>query len=265
MYFLACVYIVSRVQVRISNDGVDFSSAAVDFHYTTCPPGTYCSELQVVDCPIGAFCSQPGQANYSLCPPGTFRAAQHGLRCSPCTPGHYCPTLGLEAPMLCAAGMVCSMHGLQYPNTVCPRGHYCPMGVSVLQPTSYLSASAPQECPENTWCSSGVASNVSIPGNHSTPQPCLPGFVCYRGSDSPQGSGPCPSGYFCPPGTLKPMLALWHSHACAPSATNTWLSAPCDAYLFQAHCRLSALPQITALEWAMCFPRFALLVSTMTK
>ncbi len=44
--------------------------------------------------------------------------------------------------------------------------------------------------------------NTSIAGNFSTPQPCLNGFVCFRGSDSPQGSGPCPTGSYCPPNML---------------------------------------------------------------
>ena len=37
-----------------------------------------------------------------------------------------------------------------------------------------------------------------MPANFTTPQPCFSGFFCPRGSITPQGNGPCPTGYYCP-------------------------------------------------------------------
>lgn len=39
---------------------------------------------------------------------------------------------------------------------------------------------------------------MPIPLNFSTPQRCYNGFFCPRGSTTPEGTGACPSGYFCP-------------------------------------------------------------------
>jgi len=189
------------VPVRVSTNAHDFSRSYTTFEYIACPRGTWCPQLEVVPCPPGAFCPSAG-SNFTACPPGTFRANDRSASCSPCPPGYFCPSQGLSSPLLCAAGMVCSLSGLSFPDSFCPSGHFCPLGVSTSNPTSSSSTMAPQECPENTWCPAGVASNVSIPGNYSTPQPCVAGFVCFRGSDNPQGSGPCPAGYFCPPGSL---------------------------------------------------------------
>lgn len=243
-------------QVRISTNALDFSRSDAVFEYIACPRGAWCPQLQVMPCPPGAFCTSRGGTNFTACPPGTFRSEGGHTRCNPCPFGHYCPAQGMAAPLLCAAGMVCSLPGLAFPDTFCPPGHYCPLGVSTSDPNSNTSTQSPRECPENTWCPAGVASNVSIPGNHSTPQPCLAGFVCFRGSDNPQGSGPCPTGYFCPPGVLAP----------APSAH---LNTEADCCLGcaappQARCRLSVHEQITVLVWATYFRRSVPLASITT-
>ena len=164
-------------------------------------------------------------------------------------------------PNNCAAGMVCSLHGLSFPDSFCPPGHFCSLGVSSPDPRSLTHARVPLECPENTWCAAGVASNVSIPGNHSTPQPCLAGFVCFRGSDNPQGSGPCPTGYFCPPGARHAFVARQLSCDCPHCACASALRS--DAR--QARCRSSAREQTTVLVWAMSFHRSALPDFTMIR
>merc|ERR1719272_2874177 len=47
------------------------------------------------------------------------------------------------------------------------------------------------------YCKTGAVSNVTIPKNFSHPQRCMDGFFCPFGSGSPEGTGPCPTGYYC--------------------------------------------------------------------
>ena len=191
-----------RVPLRVSTNAQDFSSTQVAFEFVACPPGAYCSHLQVLPCPWGAACNSRGGSNFTECVPGTYQSRTGRSSCTPCPIGHYCPAPGLPEPLICPAGFVCSMEGLSYPNTPCPSGHFCPPGVESMDPITQRTERRPLECPENTWCPAGVADNVTMPGNMSTPQPCLAGFVCFRGSDSAMGSGPCPTGYYCPPNSL---------------------------------------------------------------
>lgn len=162
--------------------------------------------VQILPCPPGAFCNSRGAGNFTECPPGTYQAQAGHSSCMPCEIGFFCPAQGLSEPVICAAGMVCSLPGLSFPDALCPPGHFCPPGVATLDPMSQTHWKTPLECPENTWCSHGIATNVSIPGNLSTPQPCIIGFVCFRGSDSPQGSGPCPTGYYWCDSILQPVV-----------------------------------------------------------
>jgi hypothetical protein len=78
-----------------------------------------------------------------------------------------------------------------------PHGHTCEHG-RCTDGALDLVAEQPFPCPLGTYCKTGVASPVSIPKNFSTPQRCFDGFFCPRGTVSPEGQGPCPTGYFCP-------------------------------------------------------------------
>ena len=201
-FWKALVHGEMRVHLRVTTNGNDFSATSTVFDFVPCPEGLYCSHLQALPCPWGTFCSAHGGRNFTACSPGTYQSRSGRGSCQLCPIGFYCPASGLSEPLICAAGMVCSMPGLSFPNVNCPAGHFCPPGVESLDPILSDANRRPIECPENTWCSPGVAENVTRPGNMSTPQPCLSGFVCYRGSNSPTGSGPCPSGYYCPPNSL---------------------------------------------------------------
>ena len=189
------------VPVRVTVNGLDFSSTAAMFEYHICPFGSYCFGSQIIPCPAGAFCDGSG-SNVTLCLPGTYQPKTASSHCTPCPIGYFCPTKGMTEPAICPAGLVCSLSGLSYPDAVCPSGHFCPPGVATVDPSSEKTGKHPLECPENTWCAAGATTNISAAGDFSTPQPCLTGFVCYRGSDTPQGSGPCPTGYYCPPTSL---------------------------------------------------------------
>ena len=191
-----------RVKLRVSTNMQDYSSSSVDFDFIPCPVGSFCSHLQILPCPPGGSCDSRGGSNFTECPPGTYTSAAGHATCNPCPAGFYCPSAGMNEPMICAPGMTCAYPGLAFPNAPCPAGHFCPPGVKTMDPISTTEVMRPIECPENTWCPGGVATNITQPGNLSTPQPCLAGFVCFRGSDTPHGSGPCPSGYYCPPNSL---------------------------------------------------------------
>jgi hypothetical protein len=64
-----------------------------------------------------------------------------------------------------------------------------------------LYAERPRACPLGAYCRPGVATNFSEAKNFSTPQPCFAGFFCPRGSFTPEGSGPGPTGFYCPTAT----------------------------------------------------------------
>ena len=215
---------------QVSTNGIEFTEA-IPFAYIACPPGYLCQDNVALPCPHGAKCDAFGTGNFSLCPPGTYQPAVASTSCLACSVGHYCPEVrrtrmvsqlecpatgeysihvqvGMRSPAPCPCGMVCDEVGLQFPNVLCPAGHYCLEGTSSQNPIDLDTNNRPRECPENTWCSEGVTSNISLPGNTSTPQPCLLGFVCFRGSRTPRGSGPCPKSYFCPPGSL-PVRQIW--------------------------------------------------------
>ena len=67
----------------------------------------------------------------------------------------------------------------------------------------------PVLCPKNTYCGPGVKQNTTIeckqatrPGCYKSPQPCLQGYICTEGSETPKGTYVCPIGFFCPDGKL---------------------------------------------------------------
>jgi len=202
----------TEVQVRVSMNGQDYTSTMVAIDVVACPNGASCLATQSLPCAPGAQCIGQLGSNQTQCPAGTYQPEGGRSGCVPCTRGSFCPAPGLSAPKQCVAGMVCSLQGLAFPDRLCPPGHFCPPGVQTSNPESQLHLERPLACPENTWCAAGVATNISEVGNFRTPQPCLSGFVCFRGSASPQGSGPCPTGYYCPPNSLP--IACTYANYC---------------------------------------------------
>lgn len=94
-----------------------------------------------------------------------------------------------------------------------------------------LNAEAPLPCPLGHYCKAGVATDVPVPKNFSTPQRCFDGFFCPRGSETPEGSGACPSGYFCPSqteayicpaGFYCPGVGNTHPFECYPGTYNPY-------------------------------------------
>lgn len=128
----------------------------------SCPAGHYCTEGVVAPIP---------------CPIGTFRSGTGGSilgDCLPCSPGKYCPVVGLTTAVLdCSEGYYCVSGAVIFKPSdgitgdLCPKGKYCIEGTST-----------PQSCPEGTF------SNV------------IGSSECYE----------CPEGYYCPIETVEPII-----------------------------------------------------------
>ena len=186
------------VFVEVSVNGVDFSDSRLLFHFAQCPTGSYCPGNEPVLCPRGAFCD--GGKNFTLCSPGSFQPRTGQSNCLPTPIGFISPEAGAFIPDVCPKGYVCDTTGLAIPNKLCPPGHYCLEGTRTSDFTNFVVAERPLPCPFGMYCTAGVVSSASIVHNFSTPQQCYAGYVCEPGSMTPQGTGPCPPGHYCPPG-----------------------------------------------------------------
>jgi len=186
------------VFVEVSNNAKDFSDQRLLFHFAQCPSGSYCPDSEAIACPRGAFCG--GGKNFTLCPPGTFQPRTGQADCLPTPVGFISPDAGAMVPMTCPRGAVCDTTGLSIPSKLCPPGHYCLEGTRTSNFTDFSIAERPLPCPFGMYCTAGVVSESSIAYNFTTPQQCYSGYVCEPGSITPQGSGPCPPGHYCPEG-----------------------------------------------------------------
>ena len=186
------------VFVEVSTNGIDFSNERLLFHFSQCPSGSYCPESEAILCPRGAYCG--GGKNFTLCPAGTFQPRTGQSDCLPTPVGFIAPETGSMTPLVCPRGSVCDSAGLALPQKHCPPGHYCLEGTRTSDFTDFTIAERPLPCPFGMYCTAGVVSSASIAYNFTTPQQCYAGYVCEPGSITPQGTGPCPPGHYCPPG-----------------------------------------------------------------
>ena len=189
-------------------------------------------------CPVGYFCPDAGMARPKVCPAGAV-CDELGLR-EPqklCPRGHFCmegtKAFGVDAydgiwhvdeesglvvwnesypraagngtPQPRAAGAPPS-HPSPAPSRAALSGQLvgglvdCAMKGACTEAERGLLREQPFPCPVGHYCRPGVATAAPTPKNFSTPQRCFEGFFCPRGSSSPEGSGPCPTGYYCPGG-----------------------------------------------------------------
>ena len=227
-------------------------------------------------CPVGYICPAGTSSNVSVpCPPGTFNPYTHQSNessCLTCTPGFYCQSDGLSAPTgHCKIGYYCPgwctddvcsnkpctsncAHPSPYESPayaeggVCPRSHYCPLGVWVNDITSVTEtrgaaspiacppgtysqaegASTCLDCPEGRWCNFAL-STLSA----HTPQLCPSGYYCNKTTEMPEATP-------CPPGTFSYVMGLSSVTECqlcepgkycpAPAATNATDYCPAGVY-----------------------------------
>jgi hypothetical protein len=84
------------------------------------------------------------------------------------------------------------------------------------------------------YCHVGTAVDASNRMNFSTPQPCFESMHCPEGSETPQGSGECPLGYYCPfgrkiscpVGTYCDRVGTWDPRPCPPGRFNGQVAQP---------------------------------------
>jgi len=189
------------VTIEVASNGRDFSHNYQLFEYKHCPKGHFCpQDAEIIPSPNGTFCPLEDLRNFTLCFPGTFQPASGQSECVQCPVGFICPDYGMYQPRICPAGQVCEEMGLMIGSELkpCPPGHWCPPGTSSSDTTGYEDADRPLPCPEGTYCTFGTVSNITETLNFTTPQQCFSGFYCPSGSQSPQGAGMCPPGYYCP-------------------------------------------------------------------
>ena len=229
-------------------------------NFSLCPPGTFQpreGQIDCVICPVGYICPDFGLMRPIICPAG-FICDVMGLRAArmSCPSGFYClngtkafsvqeylgTTKGSIGDALepwseeyVTGSVLLDMDTYDWsyrdwplpavgtsrrmwpPAQQCDGNDCDPGSVAVL-------AEAPFPCPIGHYCRSGATSQIPIPKNFSTPQRCYDGFFCPRGSFSPEGSGPCPTGYFCP--TQLDALVCPQGHYC-PGVGNSY---PLECY-----------------------------------
>ncbi|XP_053373919.1 uncharacterized protein LOC123532096 [Mercenaria mercenaria] len=133
-----------------------------------CTDGYYCENTYEYPtiCPTGHFCVNGLK---SPCSAGTFTSNSGSAQCEQCTPGYYCPNLGLSTV-----------------TDVCWIGHYCPEGAVVPSPcpNGYYQTDTGKSdciiCPVNFYCNQTEAevekqSGTSKPTHGVvTPKECQP-------------------------------------------------------------------------------------------
>jgi hypothetical protein len=201
-------------------------------NFTLCSPGFFQpkeGQVTCVSCPVGYICPDHGMSRPVVCPYGQICDTQ-GLRASGknCPMGHFCANAtkaSLASQFLnntrpgipnnvwseeYVTGVVSfdpSLVDWNYTTWPLPavgksRTSHPPEplcdGLPCTPGSTKVIAEAPFPCPIGHYCRTGVSTQFPIPKNFSTPQRCFDGFFCPRGSINPEGSGPCPTGYFCP-------------------------------------------------------------------
>ena len=155
---------------------------------TPCPAGRYCLEgTKTTD--VYSYSRTDRNDQYPWSENMWLRHSESGVVTFNRT-SRYWPFYEREAP---ATGI----GRAEYP----PDLHTC-AGRRCVRGSVDLIAEQPFPCPLGHFCRPGVATDIAVPKNFSTPQRCYGGFFCPRGSETPEGKGPCPAGYYCPSQTL---------------------------------------------------------------
>lgn len=201
-----------------------------------CPSGYYCLGRTVTfinnTCPSGYYCPvNTTQPNEYPCPPGTFNnltGQEAQASCIPCPRGSYCEGYGNSWPTgLCSAGWFCSGNATSNMTTThggkCQPGYYCPEG-----------SGYPKECDGGKFCD--VAGLSEPRGN------CSAGYFCKLKSSTstPTDStgDQCPSGNYCPEGSMDPIACEPGTYYGGIQATNPSACVSCTAGKF---CNTSGL------------------------
>lgn len=217
-----------------------YMSSASSHNLTLCEPGTFQpqnGQNHCLICPVGYICPMFGMARPMTCPRG-FICSRLGLSApsSPCIAGHYC----LEGTKMATQIVDSStdkwnldkMTGVVTASIVnvgtwdyMPRENPATGWRRIFHPPDHanITAHQPFPCELGHYCRVGVSTTEHIKGDFSTPQLCHTGHFCPRGSISAEGSGACPSGFYC--STQDLAIACDVGHYC-PGTGNTF-PLPC--------------------------------------
>lgn len=181
------------IVVRLSlNGGLTYTEVANSFQFTytgPCSNGSFANASICSPCPPGHYCPT-SHSNYYLqapipCDLGSYQPLSSHATCHLCEPGYQCFCRGLANRIICDAGFVCDSYGTIRRSKPCPPGYYCEAGtISALLDLKNTNSQYPIPCPQDTYCKIGAyQSSVNIADPY-TPQPCDPGFFCPKGSSN---------------------------------------------------------------------------------
>lgn len=239
------------------------------WNFTLCHPGTFSPRaggVSCLPCAVGYVCPDFGTIKPVICPPGRV-CDGIGLAkpSSSCPKGHYCLS-GTKSriPLTFKSndnwiieeetGIATYRNSSDFSlrNRVLPAS-----GTYRLEhaPNRVVFAEQPIPCDVGYYCRNGVGSPISIISNFITPQKCYDGFFCPRGSSSPEGSGPCKTGYYCPSAILA--VECPKGHHCPGIANTKPLECQPGTYsnsTRSSSCRLCEIGSICP-KWKMFKPQ----------
>ncbi|XP_038155551.1 uncharacterized protein LOC119792815 [Cyprinodon tularosa] len=156
-----------------------------------CPEGQRSQRPQLHVCSLGHYCEK-GSVRQTPCNPGSYQQRQSQGTCETCPPSFYCQDQGMSHPLPCKRGFYCP------PASVNPRP--CPSG-------TYGNVSGLAEKFQCMPCDPGMyckGTGRTVPSGL-----CAEGYICIEGASEHSPADnltgfQCPSGYYCPMGTLVP-------------------------------------------------------------
>ncbi|KAL7513815.1 hypothetical protein ACHAXN_011176 [Cyclotella atomus] len=190
-----------------------FISNGSSHNLTLCEPGTFqpqSGQNHCLLCPVGFICPIFGMVKPMICPAG-FICSGLGLSApsSPCVAGHYClEGTKMASPIVDLVTTEWNLNeitGIVTAATVnvgiwdyISRQNPATGSRRIFHPPKHadVKAQQPFPCALGHYCRVGVSSSEHKE-DFLTPQPCHQGYFCPRGSISPEGTGACPTGYYC--------------------------------------------------------------------
>ena len=227
----------------------------------SCPSGFYCDPEPVTTIDVVSGVTI-GVVEPILCLPGYYCPEETMFaRQYPCPSGTYSNTTGLHSVVGCTScpeGDYCGDEGLLEPTGDCSPGYFCVINASISQPTDGVTGNV---CPKGKYCPEGVSFGIPCPvgtfnnrtGNTNISEctSCLPGHYCdTEGLVEP--SERCVAGYYCVSGAVRATptnLMMEGGEICPPGhvcPTGAATPIPCDVGFYQ--------PNLQAQNMSACLP-----------